>query len=344
MTEPKDRVLSVTASTTYNGIDFVAVTAPRTLVVHFLNTVAVADPSMTVAITGGDSVPTVAVKPIAAADWTADAEGRPLLTLTALTDGDFSNYTLTITAPKLDLILDTTVFSFKATCPSDFDCAPPPTDMPAERRAGAADRLSVARLPEHSAGVAGLFLAALSQLGRTLGSRFRHDDVRAAVGRRRRIQLSPGSGRRRSEPPQRDAAAFARQSRAPRRLRADACRQRHHHPAMQRLGAGHRGGGNGSFDAGAGRNRDSVRDRHRPGGHVALSGQQCMEFRDRALLVRRQRAMLAGRRDRHVGAGPRFRLHRRPSAADTDRPSRRKPPPDRDISRRPAWRRSTRSS
>ena len=130
MTEPKDRILSVTASTTYNGIDFVVVTAPRTLVVHFLNTVAVADPSMTVAITGGDSVPTVAVKPIVAADWTADAEGRPLLTLTALTDGDFSNYTLTITAPKLDLILDTTVFSFKATCPSDFDCAPPPTECP----------------------------------------------------------------------------------------------------------------------------------------------------------------------------------------------------------------------
>ena len=130
LSEPRDRILSVAQSTDYNGVDFVEVTAPRTLVVHFLNKVAIADPTMTAAITGGDSVPTVALQPITAADWTTDAENRPLLSLTALTDGDFSNYTLTLTAPKLDLILDTTVFSFKATCPSPFDCAPPPCDCP----------------------------------------------------------------------------------------------------------------------------------------------------------------------------------------------------------------------
>jgi hypothetical protein len=86
---------------------------------------------MAVAIIGGDSIPTVPVAPIKAADWSTDAEGRPLLTLTALTDGDFSDYVLTITAPKLDLILDTATFSFKATCPSPFDCAPEPCDCPA---------------------------------------------------------------------------------------------------------------------------------------------------------------------------------------------------------------------
>jgi hypothetical protein len=130
MTEPRDRVLAVVASTTYNGIDFVEVVPPRTLVVHFLNAVSIEDPSITAAITGGDSVPTVGLQPITAADWSTDAEGRPLLTLTALADGDFSNYTLTVTAPKLDLILDTTVFSFKATCPNDFDCVPPPIACP----------------------------------------------------------------------------------------------------------------------------------------------------------------------------------------------------------------------
>ena len=72
----------------------------------------------------------MALEPITTADWSTDAEGRPLLTLTALADGDFSNYTLAITAPKLDLILDSTVFSFKATCPSDFDCAPPAATCP----------------------------------------------------------------------------------------------------------------------------------------------------------------------------------------------------------------------
>jgi hypothetical protein len=131
MTEPRDRVLAVAASNTFNGIDFVEVTTPRTLLVHFLNTVIIADPSMTAAITGGDSVPTIALQPITTADWSTDAESRPLLQLTALADGDFSNYTLTLTAPNLDLILDSTVFSFKATCPSDFDCAPAPVVCPA---------------------------------------------------------------------------------------------------------------------------------------------------------------------------------------------------------------------
>ena len=130
MSEPRDRALAVTASTTYNGIDFVEVRSPVTLVVHFLNKVEVADPSLVASITGGDSVTSVALKPIVSADWGTDPEGRPLLTLTTLVTGDFSNYTLTITAPKLDLILDSTVFSFKATCPSDFDCAPPACECP----------------------------------------------------------------------------------------------------------------------------------------------------------------------------------------------------------------------
>jgi hypothetical protein len=63
-------------------------------------------------------------------DWSNDAEGRPLLTLHTLSDGDFSEYRLTIVAPALDVMLNSTTFSFKATCPSDFDCAPPPHQCP----------------------------------------------------------------------------------------------------------------------------------------------------------------------------------------------------------------------
>jgi hypothetical protein len=141
MTEPRDRVLAVIASAQnpnpadrYNGVDFVEVKPPLTLLVHFLNNVPVADASLTAAITGGDSIPTVPLAPIAAGNWGTDGDGRPLLTLTVLVGGDFSNYTLTITAPKLDLILCASVFSFKATCPSDFDCEPaacacPPDDV-----------------------------------------------------------------------------------------------------------------------------------------------------------------------------------------------------------------------
>jgi len=128
--EPRDRVRSVEASTAFNGVDFVEVVAPRVLHVHFLNGVAIADPAIAATIDGGDRVPTVPLKPIDnAADWSTDSEGRPLLTLTALSDGDFSFYRLTITAPKLDLVLNTTRFSF-TTCPSDFDCVPPPHVCP----------------------------------------------------------------------------------------------------------------------------------------------------------------------------------------------------------------------
>jgi hypothetical protein len=131
MATPKDRALAVIGSASFNGIDFVEVVAARVLHVHFLNKVSVAAPGITAAITGGDSVPTVPLRAINnATDWSADAEGRPLLTLTALTDGDFSLYSLTITAPTLDLILNTSQFSFKVNCPSDFDCAPPPHVCP----------------------------------------------------------------------------------------------------------------------------------------------------------------------------------------------------------------------
>ena len=127
----KDRALAIIASATINGIDYVEVLPPRTLRVHFLNRIPVADPAIAARITGGDSIPTVPLEPIDnAADWSTDPEGRPLLTLTALVDGDFSDYTLTLTAPALDIILDRSRFSFKATCPSDFDCAPPPHRCP----------------------------------------------------------------------------------------------------------------------------------------------------------------------------------------------------------------------
>lgn len=131
MTEPKDRVRAVIASGTFNGVDFVEVVAPRMLRVHFLNTVQIATHPFSVSITGGDSVPAVPTGPVDnTTDWTPDADGRPMLTLHTLVDGDFSNYTLTIVSPAVDLILDSTSFSFKVTCPSDFDCAPPSPSCP----------------------------------------------------------------------------------------------------------------------------------------------------------------------------------------------------------------------
>ena len=137
MVEPRDRFVALLASTSFNGIDFVAVDTidARTLSVHFLNATPLKTAAISATITGGDSVPTIPVAPIAPADWALDAEGRPLLTLRAKAEGDFSNYTLALSIPAadpqlLDIAFSASGFSFKANCPSDFDCAPPPVVCP----------------------------------------------------------------------------------------------------------------------------------------------------------------------------------------------------------------------
>lgn len=114
---------------TLNGIDFVEVAAPdqqRFLTVHFLNRVALVGQVSAITITGGESIPTVLIQPVTAADWTVDSAGRPLLRLTCVAPGDFSTYTLTLTSTLLDTpYLNQAQFSFKALCPSSLDCRTP---------------------------------------------------------------------------------------------------------------------------------------------------------------------------------------------------------------------------
>jgi hypothetical protein len=127
-----DRLADLINSVTLNGIDFVEITSPdqTSLRVHFLNTVTV-DGTLAatnpVTITGGESTPTVPVLPIAAADWGVDDEGRPLLALHTPFCGDFSFYQLAIASSVLDPYCASARFTFKAGCPSDLDCEPPPT-------------------------------------------------------------------------------------------------------------------------------------------------------------------------------------------------------------------------
>jgi hypothetical protein len=133
MATPKDRVEVLLQSTTLNGIDFVQIasTDQRTLRVHFLNNVALSGTVSNPLITGGETIPTVALNPINdATDWSADAEGRPILTLTAVVAGDFSFYTLSLTSASLDPFFSQSVFSFKATCPSNLDCDAPAPPCP----------------------------------------------------------------------------------------------------------------------------------------------------------------------------------------------------------------------
>jgi hypothetical protein len=144
LTEPRNRLVLVIQSSTVNGIDFVELPAvdATTLFVHFLNTVAVPPvfPAVVSAtISGGDRIQGIVAQPVAAGDWTVDADGRPILAVHVNRPGDFSNYTLTLTtgtpdpqgppgslAPltTLDPMYRSATFSFKVLCPSDFDCAP----------------------------------------------------------------------------------------------------------------------------------------------------------------------------------------------------------------------------
>jgi hypothetical protein len=108
-----------------NGIDYVEVreSEPTRLYVHFLNTVGMADPALSPAITGGDITPEVPVEPIQPGDWSADSEWRPVLMLRIPGRGDHSTYTLGLSGGHaLDPYFRDVQFSFFVFCPSPADC------------------------------------------------------------------------------------------------------------------------------------------------------------------------------------------------------------------------------
>ena len=118
-----------------NGINYVDVAPSQTqLFVHFLNPVTVQghlSGKHPVTITGGEVITNITVNPIdEATDWSADSEGRPVLTLTVTAAGDFSTYLLTIPSDRLDPFFRQVPFTFKANCPSTLDCAAPAPSCP----------------------------------------------------------------------------------------------------------------------------------------------------------------------------------------------------------------------
>ena len=155
LSEPRNRLVKVIESKKVNGISFVELKSvdATTLYVHFLNPVDItpaAPQKMLATITGGERITGIAANPInAATDWSTDANGNRVLTVTVSEYGDFSTYTLTLTTDKklsggppnsyvplrkLDPMYSSAQFSFKVGCPSEFDCAPGcdccPTDEP----------------------------------------------------------------------------------------------------------------------------------------------------------------------------------------------------------------------
>lgn len=133
------RLRAVKEAGVLNGIEYVEVSdseAPtqalrqRTLFVRLLKPAATA----LIEITGGERIPTVAVEWVAPATplppgedpaLTAGLDDPATVLLVRTADrGDFSRYTLRLTAPGFDPRLVSVEFSFKVECGSDFDCGP----------------------------------------------------------------------------------------------------------------------------------------------------------------------------------------------------------------------------
>ena len=131
----QQRRSAVGKSTTLNGIDFLEVASAnqKTLAVHFLHPLpgqaggVPANPELTkdnVVIDGGVRVKNIRVLSVSSA--------ANVLTVAVNSAGDFSTYTLRLVSSPLDPNsppptgfdpqLAAVSFSFKATCPSEFDC------------------------------------------------------------------------------------------------------------------------------------------------------------------------------------------------------------------------------
>jgi Baseplate J-like protein len=125
LTEPRNRFVLVTDSSTLNGVDFIELKTvdATTLYVHFLNKVALKGVPTTATISGGDRIRDISLATVNdATDWSLDDDGRPILALPANRPGDFSTYTVTLANATLDVMYTSTTFSFKALCPAEFDC------------------------------------------------------------------------------------------------------------------------------------------------------------------------------------------------------------------------------
>jgi hypothetical protein len=136
---------------TLNGIDYVEIASEdqTVLLVHFLNAVPVEGTLGTVAgspmgspvgssaapvtTTGGEVITAITVLPIdESTAWSTDSEDRPVLTVRVASPGDFSTYQLNVVSVVLDPYFASVPFSFKANCPSDFDCESSAPSCPAE--------------------------------------------------------------------------------------------------------------------------------------------------------------------------------------------------------------------
>ncbi|MCU1264365.1 MAG: hypothetical protein JWM21_683 [Acidobacteria bacterium] len=145
--ERRRNEVSMSQSPGLNGIDFLEVRdemsdplelRQRTLLVHFLKTLTPGELKETnIQINGGDRIQKIKVTKVsygtASSPPVSPPAGANILVVEVSARGDFSTYTLRLVqdanndAPPsgFDPILSSVDFSFKVSCPSDFDCKTP---------------------------------------------------------------------------------------------------------------------------------------------------------------------------------------------------------------------------
>ncbi|HEY3025644.1 MAG TPA: hypothetical protein VGJ55_05805 [Pyrinomonadaceae bacterium] len=136
-----DRIENIHGRDDIVGIDFVFVSEnQKTLFVFFhpnatLNAEqilgAVIQPSQIriFSPSGGESLPVVPLDPTSPPTWVTRS-GRRVLRVVTSVPGDFSRYRFRLDHPLVDPYFKEVAFSFKANCPSELDCEPPPHECP----------------------------------------------------------------------------------------------------------------------------------------------------------------------------------------------------------------------
>ncbi len=139
MTSAPDRLQSMLAQSQVTGIDFVFVHPDQvTLDVHFLRSPTTLTTPLDAPLPNGLALEDIHILdtsdsnaaaeiPITGMTWIGE-----VLQLQAAYPGGFSLYKIRMDDARIDRYYNNVQFSFKANCPSDLDCEPPPHECPPE--------------------------------------------------------------------------------------------------------------------------------------------------------------------------------------------------------------------
>jgi hypothetical protein len=137
-----DRIETLRTHDDIVGLDFVYVLESQTTLFVYFHPPATLTPQQILGViqpsqikiyspSGGEWLPVVPLDPLSAPAWVT-RDGRRVLRVKTAQPGDFSRYRFQLNHPLVDPYFKEVGFSFKANCPSELDCAPPPHECPDE--------------------------------------------------------------------------------------------------------------------------------------------------------------------------------------------------------------------